>query len=102
MDERPKVIVFDVSGAQLTRPLEVDLDDAPVWKPGAYQCAAQRCRVEPSEMMLVAVHPWDIHRGARAGLSTAWLNRGNQSHPSYFARAELVVASVTDLARRLA
>jgi len=27
------------------------------------------------QMLLVTVHPWDIHGAARAGLSTAWINR---------------------------
>lgn len=82
----------------------LSVDDAPVWKPGAasYRWAAERCNVQPSEMMLVAVHPWDIHGAARAGLRTAWVNRSDEAYPSYFARAELEVSSVTDLARQLA
>jgi len=82
----------------------LSVDDAPVWKPGtgSYRWAADTCGVEPSEMMLVAVHPWDIHGATRAGLRTAWVNRSSQGYPSYFARAELEVTSVTDLARQLA
>jgi len=50
----------------------LSVDDAPVWKPGAgsYRWAADSCGVDPSEMMLVAVHPWDIHGAARAGLGS--------------------------------
>ena len=82
----------------------LSVEEAPLWKPGAgsYRWAAERCNVEPSEMMLVAVHPWDIHGAARAGLRTAWINRSNTVYPSYFAGAEAEVSSVTDLARQLA
>ncbi len=51
-------------------------------------------------MMLVAVHPWDIHGAVRAGLRTAFVNRGERAYPSYFAPAELTVRSLTDLARQ--
>jgi len=96
--------LFEAAGLTGVFERLLSVDDAPVWKPGAgsYRWAAQRCGVEPSEMMLVAVHPWDIHGAARAGLRTAWVNRGDQGYPSFFARAELEVASVTDLGRELA
>jgi hypothetical protein len=31
--------------------------------------------VAPELMLLVAVHPWDIHGAAQAGMGTAWVNR---------------------------
>lgn len=38
----------------------LSVDDAPAWKPSAaaYRWAADVCRVEPTDMMLVAAHPW--------------------------------------------
>jgi 2-haloacid dehalogenase len=53
-------------------------------------------------MLLVAVHPWDIHGAARAGLRTAWLNRTGTKYPSYYARPDLTVTALTDLAPALA
>ncbi|HEY4615022.1 MAG TPA: HAD hydrolase-like protein, partial [Citricoccus sp.] len=78
--------------------------DAGVWKPhsGAYQYAAQRCEVPEDQMLLVAVHPWDIHGAARAGLRTAWLNRTGADYPSYYARPEITVTSLPELATALA
>jgi len=40
----------------------LSVDDAQGWKPGAdsYRWASQRCGVDPQDLMLVAVHPWDI------------------------------------------
>jgi 2-haloacid dehalogenase len=82
----------------------LSVDDAPpVWKPSAaaYRWAADVCRVEPTDMMLVAAHPWDIHGATRAGLRMAWINRGTRQYPSYLASAELTVSTVTDLAQQL-
>lgn len=51
--------LFDQAG--LTDEFErlLSVDGAPAWKPGrsAYEHAARECGVEPTEMMLVAVHP---------------------------------------------
>ncbi|MGI3780639.1 MAG: haloacid dehalogenase type II [Janthinobacterium lividum] len=81
----------------------LSVEDAPSWKPGAdaYRWAAERCGVDPSEMLLVAVHAWDIHGADRAGLRTAWVNRDSRPYPAYFIRAQLEVSSVADLARQV-
>lgn len=77
----------------------LSVDDAPVWKPAAaaYHYAALMCSAEPSEMMLVAVHPWDIHGAARAGLHTAWLSRSGASYPTCFSPPDHTVTDLTDL-----
>lgn len=81
----------------------LSVEDAPVWKPGAdsYRWAAEACRVAPPDMMLVAVHPWDVHGAHRAGLRTAWITREGRPYPSYFVPGELEASSLTDLARQL-
>src|ERR1700722_20239472 len=40
--------------------------------PEVYQTAARLLVVEPSELMLVAAHPWDLEGARRAGLQTAF------------------------------
>lgn len=81
----------------------LSVDDAPAWKPSAaaYRWAANVCGVEPADMMLIAVHPWDIHGPSRAGFRTAWINRDVRQYPSYFAKADVTVSSVVDLAQQL-
>jgi 2-haloacid dehalogenase len=56
------------------------------WKPdpSAYRFAAEQCEVEPGELMLIAVHPWDIDGAARAGLLTGWVARNGETYPPYF------------------
>ncbi|MCA1780684.1 MAG: haloacid dehalogenase type II [Dermatophilaceae bacterium] len=81
----------------------LSVEDAPTWKPAhaAYGYALEVCQVEAEEAMLVAVHPWDIHGAHEAGLATAWINRTGRPYPSYFARPDIEVTSVVDLAARL-
>ena len=69
--------------------------------PGAYAYAAQQCGVEPIDMMLVAVHPWDIDGAHRAGLGTAWINRTGATDPDYLTPPTIEATSVLHLAQLL-
>jgi 2-haloacid dehalogenase len=70
-----------------------------VWKPAAeaYRYAARVCEVDPADMMLVAVHPWDVDGAARAGLSTVWLDRSESHYPATFTPPTHTVASLEEL-----
>jgi len=78
----------------------LSVEDAGAWKPArrAYQYAAMRCDVDPADLLLVAVHPWDIDGAARAGLSTVWVNRTGASYPAFFTPPTHTVSGLTDLA----
>jgi len=82
----------------------LSVEQAGVWKPHprAYAYALDHCRVEASDAMLVAVHPWDTDGARRAGLATAWVDRRGGSYPYYFRPPDLQVQSLVDLAERLA
>lgn len=82
----------------------LSVEEATTWKPGAasYAYAAGACGVEREEMMLVAVHPWDIHGAARAGLATAWINRDPGTYPAHFTPPDLSVESLEQLVEALA
>ena len=56
------------------------------WKPRPepYHHAALVAGVPADALALVAVHPWDVHGAARAGLVTAWVNRSGRSYPDIF------------------
>ncbi|MFI7493817.1 haloacid dehalogenase type II [Kocuria sp. M4R2S49] len=81
----------------------LSVEDAPAWKPArsAYDHAVQRCGREPGRMLLVAVHPWDIHGAHRAGLRTAWINRTGAEYPGYFSRPDLEAGDLPALADQL-
>lgn len=78
--------------------------DAPAWKPArsAYEYALQECGVGAADALLVAVHPWDLHGAAAAGLSTAFVNRTGARYPEYFTRPDLEVGTLSELAGVLA
>jgi 2-haloacid dehalogenase len=81
----------------------LSVEDAAVWKPAAaaYRYVADTCGTDPGDLLMVAVHPWDLHGAARAGLRTAWLDRDGAPYPSYCARPDHVVGSVADLVSAL-
>jgi 2-haloacid dehalogenase len=82
----------------------LSVDDAGVWKPAAraYGYAVEQCRAAPEELVLVAVHPWDLHGAARAGLQTAWVDRTGAPYPPCFTPPTYTVTGVDDLAAQLA
>jgi len=84
--------------------LLLSVEQAGVWKPApaAYEHAAHTYGVATEAMMLVAVHPWDIDGAARAGTSTAWLNREGTLYPNYFRDPDLTADSLTTLTEQLA
>ena len=81
----------------------LSVEDVGAWKPSraAYEHAARACKVGLSELLLVAVHPWDIDGAARAGLSTAWINRVGGLYPRYFTPPTHTVSTLGDLAGHL-
>ncbi len=81
----------------------LSVEDAGIWKPAAraYRYAAETCGVEPAELLMVAVHPWDLHGAHAAGLRTCWVNRPGSGrllqYPAHFSAPDHVVSGVGDL-----
>lgn len=82
----------------------LSVEDADLWKPAkaSYTYALGASDLRATEVMLVAVHPWDIDGAHRAGLQTAWVNRNARRYPEHFSTPDLEVTSVCDLATQLA
>ncbi|OLT06344.1 haloacid dehalogenase, type II [Kocuria sp. CNJ-770] len=81
----------------------LSVEDAPAWKPArsSYDYAVTHRGTDPQKMLLIAVHPWDIHGAHQAGLRTAWINRTGARYPVYFARPDLEAADLPALAAQL-
>lgn len=96
--------LFEPAGIRDAFESLLSVENAPVWKPApaAYQYAARISNADLSQMMLVAVHPWDIHGAAGAGMQTAWINRDGIPYPHYFSPPGHTVTSLTDLPSALA
>ena len=82
----------------------LSVEDAGAWKPdpASYAYAARTCGVDAGEMLLVAVHPWDIDGARRAGLSTAWVSRSGADYPGHFRPPTHTVRALPELAALLA
>jgi 2-haloacid dehalogenase len=81
----------------------LSVEDAGAWKPArtAYEYAARTCGTDLGDMLLVAVHPWDTDGAARAGMTTAWINRSGTGYPESFTPPSLRATGLTDLAHQL-
>lgn len=81
----------------------LSVENAPAWKPvlASYLYAADACGVRPADMLLIAVHPWDIHGAAQAGLRTGWLNRTAESYPDYFSTPDYTARTLSQLVIQL-
>ena len=82
----------------------LSVEDAGAWKPArvAYEHAARHCGVAADDLMLVAVHPWDIDGAGRAGLSTAWIDRDGVPYPSFCTAPTCAVRGLHELPAALA
>ena len=81
----------------------LSVEDADAWKPApaAYAHAARVCAVPVEQMLLVAVHPWDIHGGHQAGMRTGWITRQPAPYPGYFSAPDLQASDLSALAREI-
>lgn len=95
--------LFGAAGIRKEFERLLSVEDAGAWKPAraSYEYAARTCGTELSDMLLVAVHPWDIDGAARAGMDTAWINRTGTPYPSFFTPPSLTATSLVDLAGQL-
>ncbi|AOT03265.1 haloacid dehalogenase type II [Arthrobacter sp. U41] len=96
--------LFTDAGIRDSFDLLLSVEDAPAWKPGkaSYEYAASACGTRPEQMLLVAVHPWDIHGASRAGLATAWINRAGGPYQNYFQAPDHAVSALPELVPALA
>ncbi len=78
----------------------LSVEDAGAWKPArpAYEYAARACGTELPDMLLAAVHPWDIDGASRAGMSTVWINRSGVPYPGHFIAPTYTVTALPEIA----
>ena len=81
----------------------LSVEDAGAWKPAraAYAYAAHACSIPIGDMLLVAVHPWDIHGARQAGMRTGWITRRQAPYPDYFSAPDLQAPDLGTLARQI-
>jgi 2-haloacid dehalogenase len=77
----------------------LSVQDAPRWKPSpeAYAYAVEALQRQAHDVVLVAVHPWDIDGAARAGLRTVWVNRDGAPYPAAMTPPDHEVGTIAEL-----
>lgn len=80
----------------------VSVDDVKLSKPRreVYAYAAGVAGVEPGQMALVAVHPWDVNGAKAAGLMTGYVARG-KPFPAVMTAPDVRGETLVDVARAL-
>ncbi len=88
--------LLDLAGLRSLVSGVLSVEGARHWKPRPepYRYAASELAVEPSQLAMVAVHPWDLHGAATAGLVTGWVNRGGGPYPEVFSRPHVEAPSL--------
>ena len=82
----------------------ISVDEIRTYKPSprVYQHAAFRLGRPPGEVRLISSNPFDIVGAAAAGMQVAWLDRSGGLFDTLGQRPALVIATLTELAERLA
>lgn len=82
----------------------LSIDQASAWKPdpAVYRLAVDAAGLPPEQLALVAVHAWDVHGAHRAGLTTGWCSRFEQTFGPAFDTADVVADTLDGVVRELA
>ena len=70
-------------------------------RPEVYRYAAERAKVEPKRLAVVAAHPWDIHGAKAAGCVAAYLDT-ECPYPSTMRKPDMKGATLLEIAQMLA
>ena len=81
----------------------ISVDQVGAFKPspGIYRKAVQRLRCEPSEIMMVAAHAFDILGSQACGFKAAYVNRYNLPTEDSEYQPDIIVDDFIELATRL-
>ena len=94
--------LLDEAGARGTMEELLTVDGHSPWKPARSAYTDARGRIGGSDpFYLAAVHPWDVHGAANAGLSTIWINRSGRDYPAHFSPPTLTVSGVDEITTHL-
>jgi len=69
--------------------------------PSVYTYALAQLGAHPSNVTLIATHPWDLAGAAHAGIATAWVTHGARGWPAVFPAPDLRAETLLELAHTL-
>lgn len=83
------------------RVLGVDAVESFKPHPSVYLYALEQLGAGPSDVTLIATHPWDLAGAARAGIATAWVRHGARAWPAVFPAPNFRADTLLELAQAL-
>ncbi len=77
----------------------LSVDTADIYKPApqVYQLAVDRLRLAPAQIGFVSANGWDATGAKAFGLTTFWINRGDQPVERHGPPPDFIVASLAEL-----
>eukprot|EP00884_Botryococcus_braunii_P008847 jgi/Botrbrau1/17964/Bobra.50_1s0056.2 len=82
-----------------------DIKQAGFFKPHpqVYQYVVEQLDIPADQILMVAVHPFDLHGAKSAGLQTAWIQRYDApvGYPPFHKPPDITATSFVDLAEKL-
>ncbi len=81
-----------------------DINETLAWKPAkeAYHFICNALALPPSQVLMVASHPWDVHGALQAGLKAAYVQRDPSApYPEFLDQPQVVVKDFKELAQTL-
>lgn len=95
--------LLDRSGLRSLVEATVSVERVRLWKPRPepYREACRVAGVAPGHALLVAVHSWDVHGAATAGLRTGWCSRLEGEFPSAFTPPSVRGATLLEVVEQL-
>ena len=100
----------DMIKEQLTNAGIVDMFDSyysvdavAAYKPikDVYHFVAEKEGFDPSENFMVATHDWDLYGAKKAGMKTAYIERGRELFHKHYPSPDLRSANLKDLAQQI-
>ncbi len=95
--------LLERAGLRALVPRVLSVDAVGHWKPRPepYRYAASELGIAPGQLAMVAVHPWDLHGAAGAGLVTGWVNRSGRTYPAVFTHPHVQARSLDGVVEQL-
>jgi 2-haloacid dehalogenase len=81
----------------------MSVDEAQCYKPASkpYHMAAERLRLKPQSLRLVAAHDWDITGAHAAGLQTGFVKRPRKVFSPFALKPDIAGADLIELAQKI-
>tara|TARA_B100000963_G_C22552528_1_gene637448 strand:+ start:130 stop:798 length:669 start_codon:yes stop_codon:yes gene_type:complete len=82
---------------------QFSIEDIKIWKPHPepYLFISNRLNYHPNEIVMIAVHGWDINGAKRVGMKTGYIKSYEKKLSSYYHKADFEAESCKELVHKI-